>query len=84
MQFLSLLIGTSVVLGVGYFCFDLYRNWNRLSARPNPALDDLASYSSLEVVDSRDLQSVGEAASHCATNGVGHCVDAIIDSLSHH
>jgi hypothetical protein len=84
MQLLPLLIGFSVTLGVEYFCFDLYRNRKRLSARPNRVSDNLSSYSSLEVLDSHDLQAVGESASHCATDSVEHCVNAIAHSLSHH
>lgn len=93
MQLLPLFIGSSTALGIGCFCLDLYRNRRRLSTKPNLTID-LVCYDPLPSPDGDDLQAVGQAvshvshavgdASHCASNGVGHCVEAIAHALSHH
>ena len=92
MQLLPLLIGSSTALGIGYFCLDLYRNRRRLFTTSNPSVD-LPCLDAWATLDGDDLQ-VGQAvnhashvvgeASHCASNGLGHCVEAIAHTLPHH
>ncbi|MDX2215576.1 MAG: hypothetical protein SFY66_20100 [Oculatellaceae cyanobacterium bins.114] len=98
MQLIPLLIGSLMVVGIGCFCLDLYRNRHRLLTRPNPQVDLMASDTSTASDGHDNLQAadsiasygshhVGHAtseASHCASHSVGHCVDASSHSVSHH
>ncbi|MBD2258495.1 hypothetical protein [Pseudanabaena sp. FACHB-2040] len=73
---LPLLIGSTTLLGFGYFCFDLYRNRRRLSEKPEV---DMVCYDVLPL-DGADSSAVNHAvgeASQCIDGGLGHCVDAI-------
>lgn len=92
MQILPLLIGFSTALGIGFFCLDLYRNRRRLLTKSNPSVD-LSCLDAWAYPDGDDLkvgQAVNHAShamgevSHCASNGLGHCVEAIAHTLSHH
>ncbi|NEQ24071.1 MAG: hypothetical protein F6K28_34095 [Microcoleus sp. SIO2G3] len=86
MHLIGLLIGSSTVLGVGYFCIDLYRNRSRLSVKPKPPAG-IFCFDTLPSPEDNQVQAVGHAieeASRCASEGVGHCVEAIAHTLSHH
>ncbi len=93
MHLLPLLIGSSTALGMGYFCVDLHRFRRRLATAPSPEVD-LTCCDLLVLPDGDDLQAVGQAvshvshgvgeASHCASNGVGHCVETIAHVLLHY
>jgi hypothetical protein len=94
MPLLPLLIGSSMALGIGYCCVDLYRNRRRLTEKPVPEVD-LTCYELGVIPDGDDLQGVGQVIGHaghriaeasgdCMTDGVGHCVEAIAHVISHH
>jgi hypothetical protein len=75
------LAGSLTLLGVGYFCFDLYRNRNRRLFH----FEDSAALSNIGV-DTSDLTRIADSthAVEDASNGLGHCVEAIAHTLSHH
>ncbi|HEY9877003.1 MAG TPA: hypothetical protein V6D29_01045 [Leptolyngbyaceae cyanobacterium] len=87
MQLVPLVIVSSTVLGVGYFCLDLYRNRRRLAMKPTVSL---VCYDSLPCENGDASQAVSQVshavgdASTCVSSGVGHCVEAIAHTLSHH
>ncbi|MEO1126318.1 MAG: hypothetical protein AAFX95_19955 [Cyanobacteria bacterium J06639_16] len=90
MSLLSLLIGSSTALGMGYFCVDVYRNRHRLSKQQEPKVD-LSCYELGLVPDSSDLQvvgqaghAIGDASSECMSGGVGHYLEAIGHLIAHH
>jgi len=94
MPLIPLLISSSTVLGIGYFCADVYRNRRRLAEKPAPEAD-LTCYELGVIPDGDDLQGVGQAVSHaghaigeasseCMSGGIGHCVDTIAHAITHH
>lgn len=90
MHILPLLIVSSTALGLGYCCLDVYRNRHRLSPQQKPTVD-LAGCEIIPIPDGDDLHTVGQAvthishaAEHCASDGVGKCVEAVAHSLFHH
>lgn len=94
MPLLSLLIGSSTALGIGYCCVDLYRNRRRLTDKPVPEAD-LTCYELGVIPDGDDLHGVGqaigdaghgiaEASGNCMAGGLGHCVEVISHGISHH
>jgi hypothetical protein len=94
MPLIPFLIGSSTALGIGYFCADVYRNRCRLAEKPVPEAD-LTCYELGDVPGGRELQAVGQMVSHaghriaetsseCASDGIGHCVEAIAHVISHH
>lgn len=93
MPLLPLLIGSFTALGIGYFCADVYRNRRRLTEAPVPKTD-LTCYE-IDLPDQVDLRGVehtlshashaiGDASGECMSGGVGHCLEAIAHSISHH
>lgn len=93
MPLLSLVIGSSTALGIGYFCADLYRNRRRLAEKPVPEAD-LTCYE-VGIPDGDDLQAASQAIGHaghgiaeasgeCMSGGIGHCVEAIAHVIAHH
>ncbi|MBE9156981.1 hypothetical protein IQ265_09090 [Nodosilinea sp. LEGE 06152] len=94
MPLLPLVIGSSTALGIGYFCADLYRNRRRLAEQPEPQAD-MTCYELGDIPRGEDLEAMGRAVSHaghgvaeasseCISGTIGHCVEAIAHSLSHH
>lgn len=87
MQFVPLTIVASTALGAGYFCLDLYRNRRRLTTKPTV---DLVCYDSLPCENGDVSQALSHVshgigdASDCVSSGMGHCVEAIAHTLSHH
>ncbi|MGP1388006.1 MAG: hypothetical protein ACTS2F_31005 [Thainema sp.] len=93
MPLLPILIGSSTVFGMGYFCVDIYRNRRRLSEKAVPEAN-LTCYE-LGVPDEIDVHAIGQTLSHAEhaigeatseymSGGIGHCVEAIAHSLSNH
>jgi hypothetical protein len=79
---------------MGYCCADLYRNRRRLAEKPVPEAD-LTGYELGDIPTGKELEAIGqavsraghgvaEASSECMSGGIGHCVEAIAHSLSHH
>lgn len=76
------LTGALTILGVGYFCVDWYRNRSKRLSH----FEGIADLTGLEFSDS-SLQKENDVAHHAVytiENGVGHCVEAIAHTLSHH
>jgi hypothetical protein len=78
--------GSLAVLGIGYFGLDLYRNRNR----PLSRFEDSGALSNIGI-DASDLTQAAHSASHAVEvtdhgieQVVGHCVEAIAHTLSHH
>jgi hypothetical protein len=81
--------GLITVLGVGYFCVDLYRNRSKRLSR----FEAIADVTGLECSPNA-LQVENEIAhnaahwvaeaSHTVGESLGNCVEAIAHTLSHH
>lgn len=77
------------ILGAGYFCVDLYRNRSKRLSH----FEAIADVTGLEFSDvslqketemaHHAVHAVGEV-SHTIENGVGHCLEVIAHTLSHH
>jgi hypothetical protein len=82
-------MGIVTILGVGYFCVDLYRNRNKRLSHFEAIADVTGLDSSpadLNVeneIAHHTVYAVGEA-SHNIGESLGNCVEAIAHTLSHH
>jgi hypothetical protein len=72
------LTGAVTALGVAYFCVDLYHNRNKHRSHFEPIADITG------VECSPNAMHGVEDASHSIGDGVGHCIEAIAHTLSHH
>jgi hypothetical protein len=88
MPLIPLIIIATVLLGIGYFVLDLYRNRHRLSTPPDPILD-LSGSEAWAVPDGNDSHTLEQItdhiseASHAAGEALGHGLEAIGQALSH-
>jgi hypothetical protein len=83
------LTGALTLLGVGYFCVDGYRNRSKRLSHFE-AITDVTGLEFSDISLQKEpgiahhaVPTVGEV-SHTIENGVGHCVEAIAHTLSHH
>jgi hypothetical protein len=69
------------VLGVGYFCVDLYRNRSKRLSH----FEAIADVTGLECSpDAIQVEHEVAEASHTVGESLGNCVEAIAHTLSHH
>jgi hypothetical protein len=86
MSIVPLLVSSSIAIGIGYFCVDLYRNRRRLTADPTAAVNLSASTIAdpLEVKDIQATEQVLGEVVHHAGSGIEQGVEAIARTLEHH
>jgi hypothetical protein len=86
MAVIPLLVGSTIAIGIGYFCIDLYRNRNRLTS-DTTATVNLSASTVADPLEVQDIQAaeqgLGEAIHH-ASDGIEKGVEAIANALNHH
>jgi hypothetical protein len=69
------------VLGVGYFCVDLYRNRSKRRSRFKAIADVTGLECSPNAIQ---VENEVADAGHAVAESLGNCVEAIAHTISHH